>query len=276
MLEPVGIRKKEIMKRSDGGKLHGQRGALIINADDWGRDVDNTNRILECYRRGTVFSASAMVYMKDSERAADIAKEHSVDVGLHLNLTTPFSHQHINARLSEHHQRVCKYLRGNRFAQVVFHPGLTSSFEYVVGSQIEEFRRIYGEAPQRIDGHHHMHLCANVLLKKLLPAGTAARRNFSFQPGEKGALNRWYRMKVDGILAKRHWLTDYFYSLPPLDVPGRLERIFHLAVENIVEVETHPLNAAEHDFLMGGSIVRLLQPLSVASFRSLVQASASN
>jgi len=40
MLEPVGIRKKEIMKRSDGGKLHGQRGALIINADDWGRDVE--------------------------------------------------------------------------------------------------------------------------------------------------------------------------------------------------------------------------------------------
>jgi len=263
------------MKRSHGG-LHEQKGALIINADDWGRDVDNTNRILECHRRGTVSAASAMVYMENSERAAGIAQEHGVDTGLHLNLTTPFSASHIAPRLNEHHQRICKYLGGNRFAQVVFHPGLTSSFEYVVSSQMEEFQRIYGEAPKRIDGHHHMHLCANVLWGKLLPAGTVARRNFSFQPGEKGALNRWYRKKIDGTLAKRHRLTDYFYSLPPLDVPGRLERIFRLAVENTVELETHPVNAAEHDFLMSASIVQLLKPLSVESFRSLVQGSASN
>src|ERR1051326_3039663 len=101
---------------------------------------------------------------------------------------------------------------------------------------MEEFQRIYGEAPKRIDGHHHMHLWANVLWGKLLPAGTVARRNFSFKPGEKGALNRWYRRKIDGTLAKRHRLTDYFYSLPPLDVPGRLEKIFPLAVENTVEL----------------------------------------
>ena len=269
-LEAASIRKNDFMKRSDGEKLPGQTGALIINADDWGRDVDNTNRILECYRRGTVSSASAMVYMKDSERAADAAKEHSVDVGLHLNLTTPFSEEHVEARLSEHHQRVCQYLRGSRFAQVVFHPGLRSSFEYVVSSQIREFQRIYGQAPQRIDGHHHMHLCANVLWGKLLPAGTVARRNFSFQLGEKGALNRWYRRKIDGTLAKRHKLTDYFYSLPPMDIPGRLERIFALATHHVVEVETHPINAVEHGFLMSESPFRRFGLDSIVSFRSLL------
>jgi chitin disaccharide deacetylase len=261
---------KEIMNRSDGGRLHEPKGALIINADDLGRDVDTTNRILECSRRGTVSSASAMVYMKDSERAADLAKQHRLDAGLHLNLTTPFSEEHIEARLSEHHQRVCKYLRGHRFAQVLFHPGLTSSFAYVVSSQIEEFERIYGEAPRRIDGHHHMHLCANVLLRKLLPAGTIARRNFSFQRGEKGALNRWYRSKIDGALAKRHKLTDYFYSLPPMDIPGRLEAIFGLATQHVVEVETHPINPAEHRFLMSESPFRRFGLETIESFRSLL------
>src|SRR5215467_763251 len=262
--------QKEIMKRSDGGRLEGQRGALIINADDFGRDVENTNRILECCRRGTVSSASAMVYMQDSERAAELAKEHNVDAGLHLSLTAPFSDGRIEARLSEHHRRVCKYLRGHRFAQIVFHPGLASSFEYVVSSQIQEFQRIYGEAPRRIDGHHHMHLCANVLRGKLLPAGTVARRNFSFQPGEKGALNRWYRRKIDGTLAKRHKLTDYFYSLPPMDIPGRLERIVALATHHVVEVETHPINAVEHRFLMSDSPFRRFGLDSIESFRSLL------
>jgi len=264
------------MKRPDGGGLRGPRGALIINADDWGRDVDNTNHILECHIRGTVSSASAMVYMEDSERAARIALEHGLDAGLHLNLTTAFTARHVAGHLNEHHQRICKYLGGSRFAQVMFHPGLARSFAYAVNSQIDEFHRIYGAAPKRIDGHHHMHLCANVLLAKLLPAGTVARRNFSFQAGEKGALNRWYRRQTDRRLAKRHKLTDYFYSLPPLDVSGRLEKIFRLASENSVEVETHPVNAVEREFLMGDSIGQLTNLLPIVDFRSLYSGPGSN
>ena len=52
---------------------------------------------------------------------------------------------------------------------------------YVVKAQLEEFERLYGRAPNRIDGHHHAHLCANVVLAGLLPAGTIVRRNFSFR-----------------------------------------------------------------------------------------------
>lgn len=66
-------------------------GALIVNADDWGRDRETTDRTLFCLREGAVSSASAMVFMEDSERAAALAKEHGVDAGLHLNLTAPLS-----------------------------------------------------------------------------------------------------------------------------------------------------------------------------------------
>ncbi len=239
-------------------------GVLIINADDWGRDAQTTDRILECVLRGAVSSASAMVLMEDSERAAAVAREQGVDVGLHLNFTTPFSAPAAPGRLAKHHERVAHFLLRNRLSQVVYHPGLASSFEYVVAAQLEEFRRIYGAEPRRVDGHHHMHLCANVLFAGLLPAGTIARRNFSFQPGEKSGVNRFYRGVIDRILARRHRLTDFFFSLPPLEPAERLDRIFAVASRSVVEVESHPINRDEYRFLTEGSIQRCAGEVSIA------------
>src|SRR5262249_46913023 len=136
--------------------------SVIVNADDWGRDIETTDRILECVILRTVSSASAMVFMVDSERGAGLARERGVDCGLHLNFTTPFSALNCPLRLREHQGRVIRYLRRNRLAQTVYHPGLASSFRYVALAQIEEFERIFGGKPWRFDGHHHMHLCANV------------------------------------------------------------------------------------------------------------------
>lgn len=239
-------------------------GALIINADDFGRDRWNTQKILECFAGGGISSVSAMVFIEDSERAAAIAREKGIDAGLHLNLTTPFS-EAAPALLREHQQRLARYLERHRLARLIFHPGLAGSFEYVVRKQLDEFNRLYGEPPARIDGHHHMHQCANVILAKLLPAGTVVRRNFSFQPGEKSWANRTYRNIVDRMLARRHRLTDHFFSLAPVEITNRLERIFSLAQESIVEVETHPINLPEYRFLSRGEIFRLSGNLSVAS-----------
>lgn len=240
-------------------------GVLIVNADDWGRDAETTDRILECVLRGAVSSASAMVFMADSERAAALSRERGVDVGLHLNFTTPFSTPVALGRLAEHHERVSHFLLRNRLAQIVYHPGLASSFEYVVAAQLEEFRRICGAEPRRVDGHHHMHLCANVLFAGLLPAGTIARRNFSFQPGEKSGVNRFYRGVIDRILARRHRLTDFFFSLPPLEPRERLDRIFAVARQSVVELETHPVNLEEYRFLAGGEIFQRIGNLPIES-----------
>jgi chitin disaccharide deacetylase len=239
-------------------------GILIVNADDWGRDAETTDRILECVLFGSVSSASAMVFMEDSERAAALSRERGVDVGLHLNLTTPFSARAVASRLAEHHQRVARFLLRSRLSQVVYHPGLATSFQYVVAAQLEEFHRIYGAGPRRVDGHHHMHLCANVLLAGLLPEGTIARRNFSFQAGEKSGVNRFYRGMIDRVLARRHRLTDFFFSLPPFEPVDRLDRIFGLAHQSVVEVETHPVNQAEFQFL-GGELFRHTGGLPVAT-----------
>jgi hypothetical protein len=237
---------------------------VIINADDWGRDREVTDRSLECLQQEVISSVSAMVFMEDSERAAQLAAEHNVDAGLHLNLTTTFSGTNCSARLKDHQEKITRFLRASRLCPAIYHPGLAGSFEYVVKAQLEEHERLYGMLPGRVDGHHHMHLCANVQVQKLLPAGTIARRNFSFAPGEKGAVNRLYRRWRDRGLARRHRMTDFFFSLPPMDTPGRLEGICDLAARASVEVETHPVNREEYRFLMDGELMRRCGAVTIA------------
>jgi hypothetical protein len=230
-------------------------GVLIINADDWGRDRETTDRTVECVDRGFISSVSAMVFMEDSKRAAAVARERGIDAGLHLNLTTPLWQRSTPIRLIEHQHRLSRYLRRHRLARVMFHPGLARSFEYVVLAQLDEFSRLYGAEPDRIDGHHHMHLCANVVVGNLLPCGTIVRRNFVFQPGEKSLCNRVYRRIVDTMLRRRHDLCDFLFTLPPLEPPVRLQRIFSLAREFVVEIETHPVNPDEYRFLTGDQVL---------------------
>lgn len=227
-----------------------------MNADDWGRDYETTHRILECIVSGCVSSVSAMVFMEDSEHAAEAARERGIDTALHLNFSTAFSARSCSRLMRDHQERLSRYLQLHRFAQIVYNPGLSRSFEYVVAAQLDEFERLYGTAPSRIDGHHHFHLCSNVILRKLLPSGTVVRKNFSFQPGEKGSGNRIYRLLVDGLLRRRHRVVDYFFSLPPFDPADRLQRIFSLARQHVVEVETHPINPQEYQFLREGEIFR--------------------
>jgi hypothetical protein len=118
-----------------------------------------------------------------------------------------------------------------------------------------------------------MHLCANVLLGKLLPRGTIVRRNFSFRPGDKSYGNRLYRRMVDTTLAKRHSLADYFFSLPPLEPEERLDRIRSLSDHFVVEVETHPVNEVEYQFLTGDGVTRWTRGSPIASHFSLVRRS---
>jgi len=242
------------------------RGAakVIINADDWGSDRETTDRILQCVLQNAVSSASAMVFMEGSERSAELARQHGVDCGLHLNLSAPFTAPRAAPGLRERQRKLAAFLRSSRYASAIYHPLLAGSFDYVTRAQLDEFERLYGAPPRRIDGHHHMHLCANVVGQKLLPAGAIVRRNFSFESGEKSALNRWFRARQDKRLAARHRMADFFFSLPPLEPATRLERIFNLALHSDVEVETHPVNQNEFQFLTGGGLARYVCAVPVS------------
>jgi predicted glycoside hydrolase/deacetylase ChbG (UPF0249 family) len=239
---------------------------LIINADDWGRSVAETDAALGCYKRGRITSVSAMVFMEDSERAAELAKENELDVGLHLNFTDKFTTNQYPQTLGNYHNEIGRFLRGNKYSQLLYNPFLRRDFAYSYEAQVEEFARLYRKPPSHIDGHHHMHLCANVLLSNTIPAGAKLRRNFSFWPGEKSILNRTYRWLVDRWLARRYCLADYFFDLTQCIEEKKLDRVAALAKSSNVELMTHPIVNKEEEYLMSDEFQEILQRLEIGHY----------
>src|SRR5262249_28798141 len=198
---------------------------LIINADDLGRLKTTTDAALSCYGKKRITSTSVMVFMEDSERAAEMALSSGIDAGLHINLSERFSAGSVPVRLRDYHDQICRFLPANSYALLLYPPWLAEKFRYVFEAQYAEFLRLYSRAPSHFDGHQHMHLASNMLIQRILPAGTKVRRSFSFRPGEKSLVNRWYRRGVDRSLAYRHRLTDHFFALSHHLTLDRLERV---------------------------------------------------
>jgi chitin disaccharide deacetylase len=239
---------------------------LIINADDWGRSMGETEAAFRCHREKRITSVSAMVFMQDSERAAKLARENEVDVGLHLNFSEGFTDRKSPQKLIDYHSRIVEFLKWSKYAQVLYNPFLRTAFGYSCQTQFQEFIRLYGKLPSHIDGHHHMHLCANVLLSNMIPAGMKMRRNFSFWPVEKNFLNRTYRGLADHWLSRRYRLTDYFFDLTQCIEQKKLGRVAALARSSNVELMTHPIVHSEAEYLMSDEFCGVLQRLELGSY----------
>ena len=242
---------------------------IIITADDFGRNREATDHILACYAEKRITSASAMVFMKDSERAAALALAAGIEVGLHVNFTLTFDGETADAAMHGHHARVAACLGRSRLSPALYHPRLADSFGLLFEAQESEFRRLYGRAPVFYNGHHHMHLCTDVLVGKLLPKGAAVRRTFTFSVGEKGLLNLVYRRLLDAAVVRRHVSTDSFFSILPLEDIARLKGIFGRGSQSRVEIEVHPENALERDFLLSGPFLELMSSAPAGRFAEL-------
>jgi len=242
---------------------------LIINADDLGGTEETTDNIIACFRQGRITSASAFVFMMDSRRAAISTAGAGLETGLHLNLDMMFDAPEVSAQLRRHHAAVVRYLRLGKWAQVVYNPFLKKDFDYVFKAQYDEYCRLYGKEPAQIDGHHHLHLCMNIMVDRLIPPGSRVRRNFSAEPERKSIINRFYRRTLDALLARRYRCTDWFYSLEPADNFRRLERIMRLAARSNVELMVHPASIAQCEFLMSSYFRDLIAPVPKGSYRTL-------
>jgi chitin disaccharide deacetylase len=242
---------------------------LIINADDFGYNRAVTDAIISCQERKLITSTSAMVFMEDSERSAHIAHESGLEVGLHLNFTEGFSGDNYPLALRESHQRIARFLRRNRYFLVLYNPFLKNDFEYVYRHQYEEFTRLYGCLPTHINGHHHMHLCSNVLFDKLIPKESKIRKSFSFSSSEKGYMNRCYRSMIDRALQQRYKTTDFFFSIVPLINSSRLRAIVDLSHAWNVELMVHPQNGDEYGFLMSDAYAKVVAGANLVGYGSL-------
>lgn len=210
-----------------------------------------------------------MVFMEDSQRAAELAKHHGIDVGLHLNFTHALPQRTQNPLYCDYHERIVEYLGRGKYSFMIYNPMLRKQFEYVFQVQLEEFERLYGAPPSHIDGHHHMHLCANMLIETIVPDGQKVRRNLSFARGEKSLLNRTYRAAIDKWLARRYVTTDYLFSLSERINTGRLARALELAKASSVEFETHPEHTEEFDWLTGDACAQAFSSLQRGGWAQL-------
>jgi predicted glycoside hydrolase/deacetylase ChbG (UPF0249 family) len=231
---------------------------LTINADDWGRSRVATDRTADCYEKGRITAASAMVFMEDSERASALAAACGLDVGLHVNFTESFTGPDVPSSLRRNHERIRRFLRANKYALIIYNPFLRKAFREVFAAQVDEFARLYGRTPASFDGHQHMHLCSNMILDGILPVGARVRRSFSFTAGEKNFFNRYYRKLVDRRLATRHRIGDFFFILVHHLPVSRLQRVVELARTYEVELMTHPGVNVEYEALMSNEFANTI------------------
>jgi predicted glycoside hydrolase/deacetylase ChbG (UPF0249 family) len=242
---------------------------LIVNADDLGRTAEVTGRIIDCYKRGRVTSASAMVFMSDSRRAADEAAAAGLETGLHLNLDLPFDGPDVPSRLRDHHGRVVAFLRRSKWTQLTYSPALRGSFRYAFEAQYDEYGLLFGRAPVQIDGHDHMHLCMNMVMDGVIPRGRRVRRNLTFVRGQRNFANRLYRRAVDAWLVRRFICTDAFFAIDPVSDLPRQARIIGLARDRTVELMVHPGLLEEYEHLIGPNFEALLRGIPLGTYSML-------
>lgn len=251
-------------------------GLLVVNADDWGGSEATTEAILGAFEAGRITSASGMVYMPDSDRAAEIATRRGLPVGLHINLTEPFSDPATPPEVRERQRRVAGRFAGAgrdghpgtaRLRKWLYDPTIGAEVDRAIADQVERFEALYGRAPTHFDGHNYVDLCPNVFLSRAIPAGSVIRNSLDCYPLERSAKGvlRAFRQY---LRTRRLRSTGYLLHIAELrlgdgeDPDPRLR----LAHNTSVEVMGHLDDEAELALLMSPTWGRVLSEHKLGSF----------
>jgi predicted glycoside hydrolase/deacetylase ChbG (UPF0249 family) len=235
-------------------------GLLIVNADDFGYDERSTDAAAECFARGGITSVSAMVYMRDSERAAAIAREAGMPVGLHLNLSEPYTGSDVAEGARRRQARLAERFSGRwlRVRRWVYDPMIRRDVDGCIGEQLERFQAIYGAAPSHVDGHKHVQVSPNVLLSRAVRSGTRMRTALQVD----ATLLRPGRAARRRLMEKRFTSTDFCFDF------AERERALQLARESTVELVVHPA-LRDYAALLSNDWARALERVSLGSFADL-------
>ena len=244
---------------------------LIVNADDYGYDEPTSAAILECFAAGRLTSATLMVHMADSERAAGVAAEAGLPLGLHVNLTEAITDPGAPAEVRERQQDVARRLRrpgASRF----YDPFARAAVTDAVADQLGEFRRLTGGEPTHADGHLHVQEWPNVIVSPALREVARLRPTYTFDPGEKGRVNRALRAGLNRLIRRRFTAPRWFFDVRDLhpalggrDGRAKLAR----ARADAVEVMTHPGWADEREFLMSPEWRALIDGHTLGTYADL-------
>src|SRR5215218_7070665 len=216
---------------------------LIVNADDLGHDPATSDAICEAFARGAITSASAMVFMADSERAFGLAAESGLPIGLHLNLMEPYSGTALGAADRAEQARTVERFQASFLGRWAPAPRLLRAARRCVRMQLAEFELLRGAPPTHVDGHQHGHLSTPALWELSRRKGMAVRSSFTFRPGEKPRHNRALRSLLNRGIGSRFATTARFHSirdLHPAFGGDGIEEVVAAAGVRDVEVMCHP------------------------------------
>jgi predicted glycoside hydrolase/deacetylase ChbG (UPF0249 family) len=244
---------------------------LIVNADDWGLRSEVTDAIMECWESGAITSASAMVHMADSARAFDLAAGRELPLGLHLNLTTPFTAADVEPDRLMRQRRAVAYFAASNRRRIVFDLLARGLLDACVSDQLDAFAESRGTAAAHADGHQHVQVCPTVLSTRSLGRVESLRRAHSFVAGRRSSAKRAYRGVVN-LLVRGRFRSMPFVSLrdlhPALGGVG-LDGLVRLARAADVEVMVHPAWEDEREVLLSSAWRQLLEELPTGSHADL-------
>lgn len=247
-------------------------GLLIVNADDFGLDTANTDAIVECFRSGAISSTTALVWMRDSDRAGELAQSERIPAGLHLNLIEPYTSPDVPDRVAATQRRVVERLRAGGIGPQLYHPAWSEDFGRCIEDQLSRFRQLYGRTPTHLDGHRHMHLVMNALLSRALEPVKRCRRPVNRTPRESAGHKRLAWSAVNVLVRLRFTTTDACFSVralhPALGGSG-LEDELVRAGRSSVELYVHPGYRDELPLLRSDEWLSRLASHRLGSFEDL-------
>jgi hypothetical protein len=234
---------------------------MIVNADYWGYSPPVTDVIMRWFDAGMVTSTTAMMWMRDTQRAAEIARDRRLPVGLHLNLTAPFEARVVPERVRERQLAIVGHFAPDSWRMGAPFTGDPLLLSDVIRDQLDAFYELFGE-PTHIDGHHHIHVHPAVL--SLLPPDIATRP----MPREPGALLA-PDSERDRTLRATHPAPEVAVELPRLHarLGTTTSTLRTLAASAAVEIVTHPI--ADGDLLGSATWREATAGLKLDSYRAL-------
>jgi chitin disaccharide deacetylase len=238
---------------------------LIVNADDFGVSPSASDPTILLYEQGALSSASAMVGMRDTARAASLARERGLPTGLHLNLTLPFAEPTVPAPAGERQRRLTEAFGRESWREGSGRNPDSRLIADAIADQLERFRAAFGE-PTHLDGHHHIHVHPAVL--EQLPPGLLIRPILSVPAraeAEPSARLHDLRQRAAG--------PDLCFALghvhPALGGDGL--QALELARERSLEIMAHPQQKRERLALESAQWHQALAALAVGSYADLAR-----
>lgn len=130
---------------------------LIVNADDFGYTHGVNQGIIDGFRNGIITSTSLMVNRPETKHAARLAKENpELGIGFHFELI-------IAGEALREIRKIAYLNQAEEIGKKIMTLAMIKNAKKQFYEQIDLFKKLVGEMPDHIDGHHHVHKFPSLL-----------------------------------------------------------------------------------------------------------------